>query len=345
MTINYVYDTWELDEMVEEIETVEPWLLNNYFGTMKSFTSEQVEWDLIDGGQRMAPFVSPLVQGRETTRRGFETRWIKPAYIKPKFTIRPTDGFTRLPGEARGGTLSPQARLDRLVADQLREHEMMIMARKEWMAAQALTFGQYLITGEDYPTTLINFGQDPNLRATVGTFWSDPTSNPLEDIENHSLLINETSRGAVIDTLVFPGSVWNLMRQHQDLQDEINKDYARMRNSTIDTGPRNQKKGPMLVGQLSGRFELWVYDDYYEDAATGANTPYLDQDRVLFLSSNIEGRQYQGAIMDLDSGMQAMDVFHKTWKQEDPSGTVLLTQTAPLVGPRRVNSFGTLKIK
>ena len=93
-----------------------------------------------------------------------------------------------------------------------------------------------------------------------------------------------------------------------------------------------------MVGNLAGRFNLWVYDAYYDDNA-GASHPYLPPYTVLGMSSAIEGAQYYGAIQDLDAGMQAVKMFSKSKVHFNPSALELVTQSAPLVAPKRPNAM------
>ncbi|RRB83721.1 major capsid protein, partial [Escherichia coli] len=77
------YETWELDAMVEQLERPNPWLLRTFFGRSKFFDTKQIEFDIVDRGRRMAPFVAPTVAGKPMVREGYRTRTLTPAYIKP----------------------------------------------------------------------------------------------------------------------------------------------------------------------------------------------------------------------------------------------------------------------
>ena len=58
---------------------------------------------------------------------------------------------------------------------------------------------------------------------------------------------------------------------------------------------------------------------------------------VIMGSAGIEGHACYGAIMDLES-LQAVERFPKMWEEKDPSVAMLMTQSAPLPVPARVEA-------
>lgn len=344
------YETWELDAMLAQIERPNPWLLRTFFPRTRMFTTRSIEFDVIDRGRRLAPFVSPLVAGKPTRREGYRTRQLSPAYIKPFDIVQPGDSFTRLPGEGYGGQLTPQQRFDRIVAETLERHLEMIDNRLEWMAAQALVYGGVTIEGEDYPAQYVDFGRVPALKgALIGTAkWSLASSDPLADIEAYSLSTRIISKGAVVSDLVMDGQAWNLLKKHAAVQDLINNFYRNslpgQTQTNIDAAPRNNINEAIYMGTLNGRFNIWVYDAYYQDD-TGADQPYIPPFTVLGIArAALEGTQYFGAIIDLDAGIAAQKTFSKSDRKFNPSGLEVVTQSAPLVGPRRPNAMFTLTV-
>ncbi len=343
---NFRYETWELDALVEAIEPLNPFLLDKFFsyGIVNS-EAAQIEWDIVEGGQRLAPFVSPYVQGRAVRSRGHSTQTITPAYIKPSKTIHPGQALVRQPGETYGGRLTPRQRMDLLLARQIKLHDDMLTNRLNWMAAQILSTAQVVVSGDDYQSVTVDFGHDSALTyATLsgGARWSQTTGLPLDDIENSALAIRRKSYGAVADTVVLDGTSWSLFRKR--MHDDRNFDSRyRLGNSSADTGPRNDVGGQM-VGSLAGRFDVWVYDGQYEDE-NGATQPFWPVNTMLVVAGGaIQGKQYFGAIQDLANQLLPTRMFHKTKLKWDPSGLELLSQSAPIIAPRRRNTWSTTVI-
>lgn len=344
------YATYEVDEIVRNIEVQPPYLIDRYFGRTRSFDTETIEFDIIDRGRRIAPFVSPLTPGRVPRRPGSRLMQFKPAYIKLLNMIRPQDTFTRLPGEAYGGTMSPQARADRILAEYIEMHQGMIDVRMEWMAAQGMVAGSITVSGEDYPTSVVNFGRDPALSVTLtgGALWSAPTTaDPISDFETMALLVRRKSRGSIVTDAIMNGVTWGLLRKIILTRTDIQPLYSTFQRivpgSSFDLGPRVNISAE-YVGRISDRFNIIVYDGFYHDD-NGAEQVFLPNNKVLFVASNgLEGTKYQGAILDLDANMEPRDIFVKTWMDKNPSGLQVLTQTAPLVAARRPNCVGVLTV-
>lgn len=343
---DFRYETWELDAMVESIEPLNPFLLEKFFsyGIVMS-EAAQIEWDIEEGGQRLAPFVSPYVPGRPVRSRGHMTATITPAYVKPAKTIHPGQALVRQPGETYGGRLTPRQRMDLLLARQIKLHDEMLTNRLHWMASSALTTGAIVISGEDYQSVTVDFGQDSSLRVATlsgGARWSQTTAVPLDDIENLALAIRRKSYGAVVNDIVMDGQAWGFFRTRM-VEDRNFSTTRRVGSSRIEIGPRADIGGE-LVGTLAGRFDIWVYDGQYEDEE-GATQPFFPALTCLLVASSaIQGKQYFGAIQDLQAQLMPTRMFHKTKIKWDPSGLELLSQSAPVLAPRRRNSYGTLVV-
>ncbi len=350
------YSTWEMDAIVQSIDPEFSFLHNTFFATEVLFNSQTVEHDIVEGGQRVAPFVSPLAQGVPTRRTGFRTYAMRPGYIKLADVVRPQDGQTRLPGEPYGGTYDPQTRVDLLVAKQIRTHLSMIDNRLEIMARDALFDARITITDTtgamDYPTATVDFERNPNNDATAGTLWTANGRTPLKDIQNHALTINQTSRGAVVDTLLMCGELFDLISSDDSfkaLLSRLTNLSPGTQSAGFETGPRSGSRKAQFRGRLASQYDLWTYDGYFEDD-TGAQKAIMDPDKIVFLAnqgenSGMEGRRLQGAIMDMDAGIRAQKVFVKARNLWDPSGVEVLTQSAPMVSMRRPNATGTLKVR
>jgi argininosuccinate lyase len=91
----------------------------------------------------------------------------KPAYVKDKRVFDPNKAFRRRPGEKIGGSLTPAQRLQASVAFALDEQIKMLNRRFEVMAGDVLVNGSATISGEAYPTRVVNFGRDASLRKVL----------------------------------------------------------------------------------------------------------------------------------------------------------------------------------
>jgi hypothetical protein len=303
-----------------------------------NFEQEHIDFDVVDQqNRRLAPFVSPLVQGKVQTELGYSTKRFKPAYIKPKDVVDPTKLLKRRAGEALMGSLSMEARREAYVAQKLREHREMIDRRFEWMAARAIIDGAVTVAGEDYPTQVVDFQRNGNRTITLsgGALWTAAgTSSPYSNFETWFQLI-QASTGYIVDRITMGTLAWNALRVHADTLDRLDTNF-RGSSLQIERDPLVQAQIARLVGNVSG-VPIYVYSQVYTDDA-GNSVNMLDQrDVVLTASAGIEGMRCFGGIMDKKAGYQPATYFPKMWEQEDPSVEYLMTQSAPLMVPLRAD--------
>ncbi|CDH24355.1 Major head protein (fragment) [Xenorhabdus bovienii str. kraussei Becker Underwood] len=98
-----IYDTNVLVQVVPNLKTSQNWLLDKFFPNIVESDTEEVSIDVDVGLRRMAPFVSPLVEGKLVESRKFQTNNFKPAYIKDKRAPDLRKPIRRQIGERIGG--------------------------------------------------------------------------------------------------------------------------------------------------------------------------------------------------------------------------------------------------
>jgi hypothetical protein len=336
------YDSVELLGMIESLEN-DPITLfrDRYFGTEQTFESEEVHFDVVDKSRRLAPFVSPLVKGKVVEKEGFSTKYFRPAYVKPKTPINPTDALKRIAGESLTGSLSLAQRRDAHVVKALQTHIEMLDMREEVMASEILRTGKVTIAGEGFPTQVIDFGRHAHLTVTLtnNNRWNvnHADATPLADLRAWALLVRQKSNVVVSDVILEPNAFAALLDRISAAEKALLFDSLRGSQSRVELGPRLAQK-VRYEGRL-GEFDFWTYSDTYTDAA-GAEQQVMPTGSVVLTGAAVEGVRAYGAILDVDA-MVATRVWPKMWKEEDPSRLWVMTQSAPLLTPLRPNaSFG-----
>lgn len=332
-----IFETAELVRVLDNNGPEETtYFLDQFFRSEHRSQSEYIDFDELDRGRRLAPFVAPNVQGQPMVQRGYSTRRFKPAYSKPKHAIDPNRLIRRRAGEAYGGTMSLQQREDAIVADTLIEQRDMIYRRWHWMAAEAVIKGEVTVEGENYPSVTVSFGRNPANTVTLlgGRQWSNPTTaRPLDDITAWAAQIQRSGRKATRLTMGLSASAAFFAT------DQVKAEFETRRGTSFgENFERNNLSGDNLVshGPLPGGIEVFTFHDFYEDNM-GEEQEYLDEDTVL-LTGDVDGVRAFGAIMDKKAGYQSLPIFSKMWEQEDPSGLFLMSQSAPLMIPLRPNA-------
>jgi hypothetical protein len=77
-----IFDTSVLVQVVPNLKTSQNWLLDRFFPNVVTYETEEVAIDVDVGLRRMAPFVSPLVEGKLVESRKYQTNTFKPATSK-----------------------------------------------------------------------------------------------------------------------------------------------------------------------------------------------------------------------------------------------------------------------
>ncbi|MBP0492174.1 major capsid protein [Roseomonas indoligenes] len=338
-----MYDTVALIRVVENVFEPSQFLLDTFFPNTVQSDTEYVAIDVLDGQRRLAPFVNPLQEGKLVEQLGIRTPTFKPPYLKPKVRIDPTRPLRRSLGERVGGDMTPMEREAINLRFELEEQIRMINRRLEWMAGRAMADGALTVVGEGVPQTSINFGRDAALNVTLSgaNRWGQSGVSPVSMIETWGGLVLQKSGYPVTD-VVFTPSAWAYFR--------ADPRFAQIVASLANGIPGLQaagvvaQTGGQLLGQW-GQFRLWLYYDFYVDPVDNQQKPTLPDGTVLMGSRNIDGVRAFATIIDTEIGYPSIPYAPKSWVTHDPGARWLMTQSAPLVIPSRVNaSFAAMVI-
>jgi hypothetical protein len=339
-----IYDTNVLIQVVSNLKLAQNFLLDKFFPNIITSDTEYVSIDVDIGKRRMSPFVSPLVEGKLVESRRYQTNTFKPAYIKDKRAPDLRKPVRRMIGERIGGELSAAEREMANLQFELADQIDMLNRRLEWMAAQALIGGTVTISGDGFPTTLIDFGRDSSLtvalasgakwtQANIGTDASPGTVSPTTNLDTWAVQILKLS-GAVATDVVFTTSAW-----HAFLLDPVLKRanwYPNQGGSNaVELGTQIQR-GAVSKGRW-GNYNLWLYNDWYVDD-NNVEQPMLPDGTVLLCGPDMMGTRAFGAILDPAFNYGPLAYAPKSWLNEDPAQRFLLMQSAPIVIPSRVNA-------
>ena len=328
-----IYSTTALNRLVQSLKRPQTALLGAFFNTVETSDTEDIKFDVENKKRRIAPFVSPLREGKLVEDEGYVTKSFTPAYVKDKRVHDPNKALKRAAGETIGGSMTPldrhQANLARSSADQVE----MLIRRKEVMASEVLRTGKVTVEGEGYPTVVVDFGRNAahTVALTLADRWGETDVSPLDNIKTWGLTVLKNS-GAKIEDVIFDVLAWELFAADPKVEKYLN---TRPLSSNSDgvSSVRFAELGLSYQGQI-GNYRFWVYSDWYVNEA-GTEVPMIPDYTVILASRDLDGVQHQGAIRDEDAGLQPFEFFSKSWVVPDPSKRILLMQSAPLVVPYR----------
>jgi hypothetical protein len=333
-----IFDTNVLVGLVPNLKVAQTFLLDKFFPGIVESSSEYVSIDIDVGKRRLAPFCSPLVEGRMVESRLYNTNIFKPPYIKDKRAPDLRKPIRRQMGERIGGELTAAEREMVNIQFEMTDQIDMIKRRLEWMAAQELLGGTVTIVGDGYPTTTIDFGRDAALTVALsgGATWDNasPSTIPSDCIEQWQNIILKKS-GAVATDIVFTTTAWNCFKKDP----EVKATWLYPGNggdSRIQVGAEIVR-GAILKGTWGG-YRLWLYNDWFVNETTNVETPMLTDGTLLMCGPDLMGTQAFASILDPVFAYGPMAYAPKTWVKEDPAQRFVMMQSAPLVIPSRVNA-------
>ena len=339
-----LFTTSEMIGVLRGTPVETPVFWRRWYPSVVQSTREFIEFSKIWGRKRLAPLVVPTAQGRPIYGSAEEMDQFKPAYVKPKDAVHPERVIRRFPGLGEIGQdqpMTPNERHDAIVADILREHSETIDRREEWMAAEALINGTITLEDDAFPRTVISFRREADLTVVLagGARWGQANVEPFNDIQAWALrMAGKKFGGMPTDCLMGPGA-WEEFSKSRKVLELMNTQIRQTDGTSMNFGLRGEDDA-QLMGSLSNRLNIWVYTGNYE-APDGTTQEYLPTNSLLLINGNVRGVRAYGAILDKKAEFQALPRFPKMWDENDPAGTVIMTQAAPLMIP--VNPNNTLK--
>ncbi|CAB3779383.1 hypothetical protein LMG28688_00824 [Paraburkholderia caffeinitolerans] len=341
-----VYDTNTLIQVVPNLKTSQNFLLDRFFPNVVMADSEEISIDVDVGKRRMAPFVSPLHEGKLVEQRRYQTNTFKPAYIKDKRAPDLRKPVRRMIGERIGGEMTGEEREAANLEAELTDQIDILNRRLEWMAAQVLQTGTVTVSGEGFETVVVDFGRDPSLTvsltggqqwtiANVGTDQAPGSVSPSGNLTTWAQRILRKS-GAQVTDIVFTLSAFEAFKLDPEVR-RVGITFPTLSPFGNAVNPAVAPvKGAIYMGRWA-QWDLWVYSDWFVDE-DDVEKPMIPDGALVMCGPDMMGTRAFGQIMDPRFSYEAMPYAPKTWVEEDPAQRLILMQSAPLVIPSRVNA-------
>jgi hypothetical protein len=332
-----IYSTAYLSRVVNRLRPIPTVFLDLFFPEVVTSDKEEIYFDQVDNKPRIAPFVHPMRGGKLVEDEGYSTKSFKPAYIKDKRIFNPLKAIKRRAGEAITGDMSPEQRIQMNLMASLQSQKDMLLRRMEVMAVEAIMSGKQTIVGDGI-NAVVDFGRDAELTVTLTTTakWDDASntsqSNNFEDWS--ALLLDKCGFGGT--DIIMDAKAWKLLKRDASFAKLLDRNYKGGDGTSLDMNPRAKVEGVQFKGML-GDFMVWVYNHPYVNDEGASVNAMPDNTVIMADRRGVQGVRHFGAIMDLDS-LMPMEQFVKSWKEEDPSVRLLLSQSAPLLVPYQKNA-------
>lgn len=346
-----IFNTRTMLEAVEQMHRPGRWLRDMFFRPDTPSDTESLDIDIVKGGRKMAPFVSPIAEGRIIPGTGFTTQTLKPGYIKPKKVTTAQDLLNRLPGQiVYSGNQTVEDRAQIKLGQDLAELMDTIDRREEWMAASALDLGTITMKIKSETadkTVIVDFQMSATHKVTLAgnDLWDNALSTPLAKLASLAQVARKDS-GLSPDVLVLGTDAANAFIGNANVLK-----YLDLR--AVDMGeikPAELPAGVTYVGRLRypGLFvDVYCYDEWFEHEDTAVLTPMVPVKKAWLCSTRSVNRTQYAVIQDIEAiegGQAAVARFPKSWITKDPAVRWLMVQAAPLPTLKQPDAFMSIQV-
>jgi len=305
-TLNF-FDTYILMAIMEEVVPSTFFFRDRYFPTGEGdvFAADKVLTEYRRGDRKMAAFVDPLIGDIPMDRIGYEIHEFQPAFIGVSRILTLDDLTSRGFGEALYANSTPAQRAARLQREDMRDMDLRIRRREEWMAAQTMIHNgcpmqEYVDAQTKGEMIHVKFydGSGSDHIYTVAKPWE----NFMEMRADVIAMCRQLSyRGLPVSDLLLGTQTADAILQFEDLQRLLDK------NSGVAIGAINEQisayTGVVLLGPVNfGGFHLnliSVDESYMDD--DGVTKPYFPATSALVTAPNC-GHIMYGQINQIDFG-------------------------------------------
>ena len=314
------------------LDRAKPVLLNMFFPMEQVFETEEVYFDKVQRARRLAPLVYPTVAGKADRSRGYKTGSYKPGYLKPKHIIEPNKALKRRAGERLLGEMTPMQRFELAMLDNFLIEDDEITRMEEWMAAQLLLTGAMTLSSPDHPTMVIDIDRpSTHTVALTGSLrWGQAGVDPLQNLRSWAKIVQQDSGfhpSTVVldplaaDLLLSSASVTKVMNTYRQTSGNVD-----LQGATAFGGLGEEVK---YLGNIA-QFDIYQYQQLYADN-TGTVQQFMPNNSVIMGNpKGCQGTRTYGAIRDFDASLKALPRFPKVWRENDPSASFTMMQSAPL---------------
>ena len=311
-------------------------LRDTFFRNTKTFDTDTVDIDIVQGKRRVAAYQSPLDEGKIVTRDGFSTFTYKPPYLKPKMVTTAADLLKRSASETVYTAMSPAARMAKQISDDTNNLDDMISRAEEVQCAQAIFTGT--VTLRDAANAL-TFPMKASHQVTLSgsNLWTDTAnSNPLAKLREFKRLIQQDS-GLNPTKAVFGRAALDAFLVHP----KVTANSGALSSVKTDLGqisPALLPGGVTYWGYLKDPgIDIYTYDGWYRDAAD-VEQELVPSNKIALIADGARFDRLYGVIQDLGA-LYAVPRFPSSWEERDPSVRMLMLQSAPLMVPHQVDGY------
>lgn len=325
-------------------------------------SSEQVEIDIVRGGEQVAVVLTDLSTGYRMNETDIYTnKQFKPPIFKEAVAINAFDLIKRMAGENPFQQPDFRGNVITRIFQGLRQSDAKIRRVIELQAAQVLQTGIVtLIDSAGVALYTLDYSPKATHFPTAGTPWDDPSPTIAADIGALAEIIRNDGL-ADPDQLIMGVDAFEAFIADADIQKRY--DNRRMNLGMIEPmqmrGEGGSFRGFVEIGNY--RYEIWTYGGRYEHPQTGVSTQFLVPANCIVRASGGRLDATFGAIPNIGAaiGQQGtallpelpgrissdernIDLFINAWISPDGENLFAGVGARPLLIPTAIDTYGTI---
>lgn len=327
----------ELMPLVPSLFVASSFLQLTFFPGLFEFDTAEVYFDRILDDMRRAPFVAPMGEGSIQQPRGYQKETIIPAAMKPKNQITGKEVLSRLPGEPIGGEMSAADRAAAIREMYLLKQQERMARTREWMAAMLLRTGSVTISGDGYPTSVVNFARTNTLTKTLTLTarWGESGVSPYDNVDSWMNEVGEAS-GSAVDIVVMEGKAWELYAADPKVDKALDRTLGQ--TSAIELGYTPTTPGaPVFKGRI-GSVEFYVYNQVDHDESFTKEKLLPEYTVLMGSRAGYAGGKLCGVVQHAENNWQIGEYFPHEWIDPNTGAHWVETITSPILAPKRVDA-------
>lgn len=340
-TIN-LYETTTMLEAIKLVKEPSSFIRDTFFPNMKPFPTEKVLVDIVKGGEKMAPFVAPRINGTVDERQGYSTNELTTPRIAPKRVLTGEDLAKRQPGDNVYTTKSPEQIAAQILMQDLIDLDKQITRSEEWLSVKVMLGEKFDVelvdeNGNKAGTFNIDYGFTNKVTlTTAATKWSAEGINPIENIESWiETKIMSKSSGTPNVVVMDPDAAKAFMAN------KFVKEIITLRaQAGYRQEPNYQGKGVTFIGVFT-KYNLEVYSYSNFVKIEKESTQLLSSGTVIVAEAG-QGIMAYGAVTQKEKGtwMKYMEKRVPKYSVSDETETDTIKVTSrPLPYQRDIDSF------
>lgn len=308
------------------------------------------------GSRKIAPDVEMYVEGVKTKQSKQSLKKYKPPYFKLEYDFRRDDAF--IDAMVLGAFSSPIANkaIAMAAVEGVSENKLMVERAIAKMQADVLQTG--IITMENGDG--IDYKRKPASMPvlTGGALWSAPTTaTPIADITAGVKFLREVgnSSSSKINCFMSELAFDKFLKT-----DEVKSyaDFRRIERLDIKMPEWNDASGMTFQGRVGAGalvIDIFTYNELYEEFDSETTHYYLDQENVILLPDDFQGKTVFGALPSMTNGsiggeatkfptVIEADYLLRPYYNERTLDSGIELSSRPVVVPFTIDKIYTVKV-